>query len=31
RIGFHDFTENYKDHVNNANRYRNYLDKEQIK
>lgn len=31
RIGFHDFTENYNDHVNNANRYRNYLDKEQIK
>lgn len=31
RIGFHDFTENYNDHVNNANRYRGYLDKEKIK
>jgi len=31
RIGFHDFTENYNDHVNNANRYRGYLDTEEIK
>lgn len=31
RIGFHDFTENYNDHVNNANRYRGYLDKEDVK
>ncbi|MDB5273097.1 MAG: hypothetical protein JWO58_1464 [Chitinophagaceae bacterium] len=31
RLGFHDFTETYNDHINNANRYRNYLDKVQIK
>jgi UPF0755 protein len=31
RIGFHDFTENYNDHVNNANRYRGYLDQEEIR
>ncbi|HSZ71560.1 MAG TPA: endolytic transglycosylase MltG [Cytophagaceae bacterium] len=31
RLGFHDFSETYNNHVNNANRYRNYLDKEQIK
>ncbi len=31
RMGCHDFTENYNDHVNNANRYRGYLDTEEIK
>ena len=31
RMGFHDFTENYRDHVNNANKYRGYLNKEDIK
>ncbi len=29
-IGFHDFAESYRDHVNNANRYRKYLDKQKI-
>lgn len=31
RIGYHDFTETYKDHINNAIKYRKYLDKEKIK
>jgi UPF0755 protein len=29
-IGFHDFAESYRDHVNNANRYRKFLDKQKI-
>ena len=29
-IGFHDFAESYRDHVNNANRYRTFLDKQKI-
>jgi UPF0755 protein len=29
-IGYHDFAENYRDHINNANRYRKYLDKQKI-
>jgi UPF0755 protein len=31
KMGFHDFTENYKDHVNNANKYRGYLNQADIK
>jgi UPF0755 protein len=30
RIGFHDFTETYQEHVNNANKYRTFLDHQQI-
>ena len=29
-IGYHDFAVDYKDHVNNANRYRKFLDKQKI-
>ncbi len=29
-IGYHDFAANYRDHVNNANRYRKFLDKQKI-
>jgi UPF0755 protein len=29
-LGYHDFAETYRDHVNNANRYRRYLDKQKI-
>lgn len=29
-IGYHDFAESYRDHVNNANRYRKFLDTQRI-
>ncbi|MCS6823730.1 MAG: endolytic transglycosylase MltG [Cytophagaceae bacterium] len=31
RPGYHDFAENYRDHINNANRYHTYLDNKNIK
>ncbi len=30
RIGYHDFAESYRDHVNNANKYRKFLDTNKI-
>jgi len=30
RFGYHDFAESYRDHVNNANRYRKFLDTQKI-